>query len=132
VATEKQYMFFKSLYDEQTARERQLHESARGYLSLATLYSAFILFVVDKMKPDTGLARGLFFVAIACMLTAFLISLFATKVSDYEAVNDPHDILEEEFGDTPLSDEEFFDSRIADYTVACKRNADVNDKRRSA
>jgi hypothetical protein len=128
MASEKQYQFFKSLYDEQTGRERQLQDSARGYLSLATIYSAFILFVVDKLRPDTLAARALFVAAIACMLAAFLISLIATRVSDYEAINDPRSVLEE-FGDAPLPDEEFFDSRIADYTVACERNAAVNDKK---
>jgi hypothetical protein len=62
------------------------------------------------------------------MLVAFLLSLITTRVSDYEAVNDPEAVLEE-FGETPLPDEEFFDSRIADYTVACQRNAAVNDKK---
>ena len=64
------------------------------------------------------------------MLAAFLISLWATKVTDYEAVNDPRDVLEE-FGDAPVSDEEFFDSRIAEYVVAWERNSAVNDRKAS-
>jgi hypothetical protein len=62
------------------------------------------------------------------MLGSFLLSLFATKVSNYEAVNEPQDIIEQ-FGDAPMSDEEFFDLRIADYAVACERNSQVNDKK---
>jgi hypothetical protein len=128
VATEKQFEFFKSLYAEETAREGQLQEHAKAYLSLATLYSAFVLFVVDKLKPDSIANRSVFIAAIACMLGSFLLSLFATKVSNYEAVNEPQDIIEQ-FGDAPMSDEEFFDLRIADYAVACERNSQVNDKK---
>ena len=51
-------------------------------------------------------------------------------MSDYEAVNDPRDVLDE-FGDAPVSDEEFFDSRIADYVVAWERNSAVNDRKAS-
>lgn len=130
MASEKQYQFFKSLYDEETARERQLHDQARNHLSLATLYSAFVLFVVDRLKPAALPEKLLFIFAIVCMLAAFVISLWATKVSDYEAVNDPRRVLDE-FGNAPVSDEEFFDSRIADYVVAWERNSAVNDRKAS-
>jgi hypothetical protein len=130
MATEKQYLFFKSLHDEETARERQLNELARNYLSLATLYSAFVLFVLDKARPDSSTTKVVFFAAIGCMLIWFLLSLWATKVSDYEAVNAPHRVFAE-FGSVPLDDEEFFDNRIADYIVACERNTRANDLKAS-
>ena len=48
VATKEQYAFFKSLYDEESERAKILAEHAKNNLGLATLYSAFILFVVEK------------------------------------------------------------------------------------
>ena len=71
MATEKQYAFFCTLHDEEVAREKQLNELARNYLSLSTLYSAFVLFVVDKLKPESRTTFALFIAAIACMLTCF-------------------------------------------------------------
>jgi hypothetical protein len=130
VATLKQYEFFRSLYDEETDRQKQLHDMAKGYLSLATLYSAFVVFVVKELPMQSLVTKGAFFGSIICMISAFLLSLWATKVSDYEAVNEPQDVVDE-FGDEPMPDEEFFDNRIADYTVACERNSAVNDKKAS-
>jgi hypothetical protein len=45
VATPKQYEFFKLLFDEEIAREKKLVEQARNYLSLATLYSALLVYI---------------------------------------------------------------------------------------
>ena len=60
------------------------------------------------------------------MLGGFLLSLSSIGVSNYEAINDPQDIIAG-FGDTPPEDEDFFDDRIIDFTVAYQRNSAVND-----
>jgi hypothetical protein len=52
--SEKQYLFFKSLYDEETERTKQLYEHAKNYLSLAAFYSAFIVFAIQHLKPSAG------------------------------------------------------------------------------
>ena len=126
MATENQLAFFKSLYDEETAREKQLQDYAKHNLSLSTFYSAFIIFVVEKLRPDSMLSKSVFITAVAFMLAPFLWSLRAIKISTYEAIAEPRHIINE-FGDTPPTDEEFFDDRIADYTVAYERNSKVND-----
>jgi hypothetical protein len=128
MATEQQFAFFKSLYDEESKRAQELHDHAKNNLGLATLYSAFILFVVEKLRPDTACSTAIFVSTVLCMLAAFLLSLWATQISIYEAVNEPADVLSE-FGDIPPTDEEFFDNRIADYTVAYERDSLVNDRK---
>jgi hypothetical protein len=129
VATEKQYAFFKSLYDEENERAKILAEHAKNNLGLATLYSAFILFVVEKQVADIAwLGKLLFCGAILCMLGAFLLSLMATQIAAYQIPNEPTDIIEG-FGDDPPTDEEFFDDRIIDYALACETNGSVNDRK---
>ena len=128
MATEKQYAFFKDLYEEESKRTDELHEHAKNNLGLTTLYSAFVIFVVEKLKADGPVTRAAFFATIACMLVAFLLSLWATRVSVFEAVNVPADVLEE-YGDDEPSDSDFFDDRIVDYTVAYERNAVVNNEK---
>lgn len=128
MATEKQYAFFKSLYDEENERTKILGEHAKNNLGLATLYSAFILFVVDKQLTNlTPVGKYLFIAAILLMLLAFSLSLLATQISNFEAPTDPSEIFET-FGETPPKDSEFFDDRIADYSVAYEKNSAVNDK----
>jgi hypothetical protein len=126
MATEKQYAFFKGLYDEEAARQASLADRAKTYLSLITFYSAFILFVVEKLRPQTLCLKSIFAAMIASMLGGFLLALSSIGVSDYEAINDPRDIIAG-FGDTPPEDEDFFDDRIIDFTVAYERNSAVND-----
>ena len=126
-ATEKQYEFFKSLYDDENERTKILAEHAKNNLGLATVYSAFIIFVMDKQTDHlTVVGKSLFVGAIIFMLAAFLLSLLATQISAFEAPTVPSDIFES-YGDDPPTDEDFFDDRIVDYSVACERNSSVND-----
>jgi hypothetical protein len=128
MASEKQYLFFKSLYDEEAGRTRQLRDHAKNYLSLATFYSAFVAFAIQQIKPSTFLPKVAFFATVICMLSAFLLALLASGIASFEIANDPKNIVDQ-FGDDPMSDEEFFDNRIADFVVACDRNSKVNDKK---
>jgi hypothetical protein len=129
MATEKQYQFYKLLFDEENLREKQLREQARNYLSLATLYSAFVIFVTDKALSNMTLSMKLLVIAaIMSMGAAFILSLLVLQVANYEAITEPDDVTEQ-FGETPMKDEQFFDNRIGDFTVACNRNTKVNDKK---
>jgi hypothetical protein len=125
MATEKQFQYFKSLYDEENAREEWLAQLAKTYLSLVTLYSAFVFFVAEARYrcKHTDL-----FATVAAMALSFLLSLWSAKVSEYEAPSDPQEIIEE-FGDSPPTDEDFFDERIIDFAVAYTRNSEVNDRK---
>lgn len=125
MATVKQMEFFKSLYDGEMRRYIFLNDHAKNNLTLVTIYSAFMIFVVEKFKPTDFTSRSFFVLSIASMAISFLISLHATNVAIYEAVSNPADIIEK-FGTNPPTDEEFFDARILDYTVAYERNAIVN------
>jgi hypothetical protein len=129
MATLKQYEFFNSLYDEESARTDELHGYGKTYLSLATFYSAFVAFVVEKLRPDTTATKILFLATVVCMLGAFFISLWSMKVSNFEAVTTPRDVIDQFDEDEPMTDEEFFDNRIADYVVAYERNSVVNDRK---
>ena len=129
MATEKQYLFYKLLFDEESAREKQLREHAKTYLSLSTLYSAFVIFVADKSLGQ--IASTIKYVSVSSILfmaIAFSSSLLVTQVAKYEAITDPSDVTEQ-FGDTQMDDGVFFDNRIAAFTVACERNANVNNKK---
>jgi hypothetical protein len=128
MATEKQYLFFKGLYDEENARQTSLADRAKVYLSLVTFYSAFVLFAAEKLKPDTTALKIIFVGTVGSTLAAFLLSLWSIRVSEYEALNDPQEIITG-FGTSPPEDEDFFDDRIVDFAVAYQRNSIVNDRK---
>lgn len=77
MATQQQFSYFKSIYDEENARQTSLQDRAKYYLSLVTFYSAFILFVAQNLKPDTLTFKLVFVTMIVSMLAAFLLSLWS-------------------------------------------------------
>jgi hypothetical protein len=127
MASEKQYDFFKLLYDEESAREKQLNEGAKHLMSLATLYSAFAIYAVKDAQFDRWDKVG-FGIAIGLMLVTFLAALMTLRVKTFEAITTPRRALKS-FGKAPLSDAAFYDRRIADLVVATERNCKVNDRK---
>ena len=59
MATEKQLQFYKLLFDEESARGSKLRDQAKTYLSLATLYSAFVIYLSDKGMVQINAILGL-------------------------------------------------------------------------
>jgi len=128
MATEKKYLFFKGMYDEESARQLLLADRAKLYLSLMTFYSAFVLFAAEKLRPDTVTLKVIFVATVGSTLSAFLLSLWSIRVSVYEGVVNPQEIVAA-FGTSPPDDEDFFAHRIVDFAVACQRNSAVNDRK---
>lgn len=129
MATEKQYAFFKSLYDEESERIKILAEHAKNNLGLTTLYSAFVLFVIEKEASHIDLVgKVLFCGAIIFLLISFFLSLLATQIADYMVPSEPKEIIDA-YGAKPPTDEEFFDARIVDYAIASETNSEVNDRK---
>jgi len=128
MATEKQVAFFQSLYDIERERTASLRETAKNYVSLSSLYSAFIIFVTEKLQPTSVITKSLFGAAIITMLLAFLAALLVTQVATFEALTDPDEVINQ-FGVEPPTDADFFDNRIADYSVATQRNRIVNERK---
>ncbi len=128
MATEKQAAYFVSIYDKESDRTKSLRDIAKVYIGLTSLYSAFIIFVTDKTKPGNILELGLYIACITAFLVAFYFSLQVLQVAAYERPSDPYKIIQG-FDKSPPKDEDFFDHRIIDLTVASGRNALVNDKK---
>jgi hypothetical protein len=128
MATERQFEFFKSLFEAEIGRRALLQGHAKDNLALATFYSAFILFVVEKFTPTTIVTKALFVLCVGAMMVSFFLSLLATQVASYEVPTKPSAILER-FGGRPPTDDEFFDERIVDYAVAYERCVPINDRK---
>jgi hypothetical protein len=132
VATEKQFEFFRSLYEAENKRMALMQGHARDNLALATLYSAFLVFVMQNASPNlasmTMLDKALISLCVGAMMLSFLLSLLATRVTTVEIPTNPNAIIDG-FGREPPSDSEFFDDRIADYVVAYERCYPINERK---
>jgi len=132
MATEAQYAFFRSLYDEENARGLQLADKAKTNVGLFTLYSAFVLFVTEKFRPQALSQLTVFGLAVLSLLLGLVLALYVLKVAVYEPINDPKRIIADEYGARAPTDAHFYESRIADFTVAYERNSAVNDRKARA
>lgn len=127
VDSKDQYSFFVKLYDEESAREKQLNDNGKNNLSLVAVYSAFVIFVTEKMRPENLYLKGLFVGVIAFMLAAFFLTLRLLAIKKYEAITLPATVIDA-YKEKPTSSN-FFDDRIADIFVATERNTIVNNNK---
>ena len=61
-------------------------------------------------------------------MISFVVSLWATNVSDFEVASLPMKLIEE-YGDKQMKDALFYDNRIENFIVAVEKNSPINDKK---
>lgn len=129
MATEAQYAFFRFLYEEENAREDTINQYSKTLLSLTTLYSGFVIFVVEKITAMTLPMKIMFVATVASMLAGLVVTIWGSRLADFEGVNDPEKVVGQYDDTEDMPDQQFFDKRIADFAIATNRNSRVNDKR---
>ena len=130
MATEKQVAFFKSLYDEELSRHGGLQERAKVYLTVITIYVGIVgLKIQDVATLVTTFKVPYWLLLLVGVVVgiALLLTVNAIRIREFEAAADPYEVAKE-FKPAAPTDEAFFASRIADYTVATKKNREVNNK----
>jgi hypothetical protein len=95
MATGEQLDFFRSVYENEAKRTSDLRELAKNNLALATVYSAFIVFVIDKLRPDSVPSKAMFVGALCFTLFSFLLSLWAGQIATFEEPSDPRSMVDE-------------------------------------
>lgn len=129
MATEKQMAFFKSLYDEELARHSGLQERAKVYITVITIYVGVIGLKIQEvatLATSFKVPYWLLLVVGVAVGVALLLTVLAVRIRQYEAAADPYVVSKEFQAGTP-TDEAFFSARIADYTVATRKNRVTND-----
>lgn len=131
MATKEQWEIFKYIYEQETARYENLNSRGKVYLSLITLYLGAVAFKADfwfLQASQTAISTILFTALLGSFVSALCVTVAALGIYTYEGLADPEGIIKQ-FGDRPPSNEDFYDDRIADATVAANRNSVTNDKR---
>jgi TRAP-type C4-dicarboxylate transport system permease small subunit len=130
MATKEQYEFFRSLYEDEERTYAQLEARARFYLSIVSIFLASVLLKTEEVQKSAralGLPWWLVLGEAVLLSGALLFVTLGALIRRYEGIADPEDIVKS-FGEDVPSNEQFFDDRIADYTVATNRNAAVNER----
>jgi hypothetical protein len=131
LATEQQYDVFKSLYDEEGARYRDLSERAKTYISVVTIFSGFLVFKSEDLKNllvANPLARWSFALGVLLFIGALVALVAATRIRRYVRFANPEKIIEDVPDDEDLTNEQFFNDRIGELAVSTNQNARCNDE----
>jgi hypothetical protein len=118
------------LYEEEERTSQQLEGRAKVYLGII---SAFLVTLFLKTDDAANSAKRLGISFPWLLVEGFILSgalvlvILALRIRMFEAVNDGVDIIVG-YPDNGVTDEVFFEDRIADYAVASSRNRAVNNQ----
>jgi hypothetical protein len=130
MATESQYEFFRLLYQEETDRYNELEQRARLYFTVISFYLGAIAFKFADLAPFLKAAHvpiGATMFVAACMIVSLTFCVLGVQIRTYEGIAESKDVVNS-MGETPPSDADFFDARVADFVVATQRNSTQNDR----
>jgi hypothetical protein len=131
MATEAQYQCFKDIYDRETKRGEQLIDRGKIYLSVITLYMGLLGVAFDKITPMLAghcFEKTIYILSLIIFIFSLALVIFSIGIYCYRFPTDPETVIFS-FGTNQPLDNDFFDARIADFTVAFKENLPVNEKR---
>jgi ABC-type iron transport system FetAB ATPase subunit len=131
MASQNQYGVFKAMYDEESARWKDLMDRAKTYISLVTLFSGLLIFKGSDVTEYLGAAlqvRVPFVLGAALFIGSLIAIVLSTTVREYEGSGDPERIINELPEDEVMTDEAFFDDRIAELAAATANNAQQNER----
>jgi hypothetical protein len=131
MATKEQWETFRYIYEQETARYRDLNARGKVYLSLTTIYLGAVAFKAEfwfAQVPQSTLSVVALIALLAFFVSALCAIVAALGIYTYEGLANPEGIIRR-FGEDPPTNEDFFDDRIIDATVATNHNSATNDKR---
>jgi hypothetical protein len=130
LASKNQYDVFKALYDDESARYKDLMDRAKTYISIITLLSGILVFKADELKvflSASPFVRWTFVAGAALFILALLALLLGMRIRNYDAFADPSAVVDQYPEDAVMTDEEFFDNRIGELSLATTDNAGAHD-----
>jgi hypothetical protein len=130
MATEAQFNFFKSLYEDEAQTAQEIEGKAKVYLGIISAFLVAILLKTDdvvKSAAALNIPFSLILIEAILMSASLVCVVFALRIRQFEAVNDGVDIIGA-YGEEDPTDDDFYQDRIADYAVASSRNRGVNNE----
>src|SRR5438067_13393320 len=92
MATEKQYEFFRYLYEQEEHRRERLDTRAQSYLTMISLYAAGLAVLWERAASVPGLKlvpSWVFLVSGVALLLSLLATMAGLHVRSYEGIVDP-------------------------------------------
>jgi hypothetical protein len=130
MASKDQYEFFKMMYEEEERRYDQLVDRGKSYITILAAYAGFMIIKGESFTPLIGKWSGSWLIkfSLVFLFIGFVSTILALSILRHEGICDPSEVASTYRKISP-KDEDFFNYRIADFVVACERNARSNDWR---
>jgi len=136
MATKEQYDFFKDQYLDEEKRYSDLTKRAEIYFSILSVLLTSIVFkikdIFELFENSNSFNRTFsfifFIIALGLFGSAFYFITRALRIKTYQAVID-FENFRNNLGETPPTNEDFFDDRLIDYMYATEKNEIVNEER---
>lgn len=131
---EKQYNFFKYLYEKEESRYKELLNRGKVFISIITFYLGLLLFktsdyqTADAFIDTLGIKVFLYALPIILFSIAFLINILSLGIYTYEYPNDLKSLIINNENQL-YNNTEFLKGRIVDFAIAMERNYETNNKR---
>ena len=131
MATQAQYQCFKDIYDREAKRAEYLIDRGKTYLTIITIYMGLLSVSADKIISRLAAHRSavyLYALSLICFIASLSLLIFSIGIYKYIYPTNPENIIHG-FTEEPPNDEDFFDDRIIEFSVAFRHNINVNEKR---
>lgn len=133
MATENQYNFFKYVYEKEQDRYKELLNRGKVFIGIISFYVGTLVVNSVNNLPDLKGEHHLWsdYLILVSLITfgiGFFLSILAMGFYKHENITNLTRVIKS-FGDSPMRDEDFFDYRLADFTVATERNHEKNNIR---
>lgn len=128
MATREQFEFYQSLYREEENRSKELDDRARFYFTVISAFlGAFILKATEFhiLVRTFGIATSIIIIDIILLLASLAFVVLGMTIRKYQAIANGSDIFRH---DLVLSNEDFYNDRIADYNHATLYYKKKNDQ----
>ena len=133
MATKDQFDAFKLFYATEEARTASITDSAKIYLTLISLFFAYLGYKISDTQFDALLKQfsfgfALYALVFVCLLVGLISTLWTLFMHDFEDIADAQELFKRSV-EEGYSETELFDVLIVNMNVATKNNGAVNDKR---
>ena len=137
MASKEQFEAFKYLFEWEEERAKSLSESGKVYLTLITLFFAYLgykvtdgnfeLFLRYRLW-DMPVPLALYLIMTTFLLAALLLTLYSLFIRPYQQIVEAESFFEHSVA-LEDTDEEFFDRYIVNMNLATGNNSAVNNSR---
>ena len=130
MATKAQFDVFKDAYNAEDERHNHLGTRANVYITVVTFFLGALFFRIDvflKITSESMEALIALLFTWCCLFVSLLFAFISLQIRDFELPFVPSEAAEE-LDEDGMTEDEFLDNRVVDFSVVLDRNLEANNR----